>query len=129
VIDVEVALMRRSPAVLALKAVTQHEVSATQANDEARGAIVPQEVQHARHANGSTHDRQRVVVVPERHVEPGVEIMGVSMVVDGVGGSPVEEHEAPAGARDGHRGKKPIQEQDGEGKHVPVSTVSDDRTG
>ena len=61
-IEVEVALARPVTAVLALKAVADHQVLAREAHGEARRALVAQEVQHARHADRATDDRQVVVV-------------------------------------------------------------------
>ncbi len=65
VIDVEIALRRSAPTILAPKSVAQHQVPTREAHDEARRAIVTQEMQDSRYSNRSPDDGQRIVFVPE----------------------------------------------------------------
>ena len=87
-VDVQVAQRGTPAAVLALVAIACHEVSARQADGDARHPLVAFEVDDARDADRAAYDRNAVVLGAGRQGAPVVEIVELTALVDGLRAAP-----------------------------------------
>jgi len=111
VIDVEVPNGRALAAVLTLVRVAQHQVLARETNRRPRLAIVLVQVQHARDAQTAADDRQTIVRISYGQLTPEIEVVPISVFVERLSYTSIEEHEGSLARRDLNGLEVPVQNQ------------------
>ena len=122
VVDVEVPRGGPLLAVLALKIVSDHEVTPREPNGQAWRALVPHEVQHPGDPERATDDGQGVVRGADRERAPPLEVARLARLVERVRRAAVKEHHAALRGGHLHGREVAVQDEDRLGKDVAHGT-------
>jgi len=112
-VDVELAHGPMTPTVLALEAITDHEIATSEANCRTTVARVSAKMNNPRNAQHAADDRQRVVDAGANwQPKPAREIEQLAICIQRLCGARVKQpHRTPHGS-DPNRLKQPVQHQD-----------------
>ena len=110
-VDVQIPYGWTATTVLTLELIANHQITTSEPNGDTRGAFIAKEMQDAWDADVTSDDGQPVVARTHGHVQPSVEIVRFTGIVERPRAAPIHEDHRSPHRGDAHGRKMAIQKQ------------------